>query len=231
MSSVIEPVERRLPAEWRKGLILLAALVGYQILLHWAIASDSASDSASGLGLFLTIAPFAAALVWFMGRSWRGWLGLAALTLFAIGGWIAWRAAGANPALVYLLSHVGAYVFMLGFFGHTLLPGREALITRLARHFHGTLPAELERYTRHVTVAWCLFFAGMALTSLLLYSLAPLVIWSVFANLLSPPLVIAMFLAEYRYRILRYPNFSHASIRSTIRAFRKYDRSDPARGR
>ena len=142
MFNVIEPVERPLPVEWRKGLILLAALVGYQILLHWAVSSDSGS----GLGGFLTIAPLAAALVWFMGRSWRGRLGLTALTLAAVGGWIAWRATGANPALVYLLPHVGAYLFMLWFFGHTLMPGREALITRLARHVHGTLPAEIERW-------------------------------------------------------------------------------------
>lgn len=227
MSRVIEPVERRLRAEWRKGLILLAALIGYQILLHWAVSSDPGS----GFGEFITIAPLAAALVWFMGRSWRGRLGLTALTLAAVGGWITWRAAGANPALVYLLPHVGAYLFMLWFFGHTLMPGREALITRLARHIHGTLPAEIERYTLHVTTAWCLFFAGMALTSLLLFFLAPLAVWSVFANLLNLPLVVAMFLAEYLYRILRYPNFSHASIRSTIRAFQKYGGSGPAPGR
>ena len=227
MSSVIEPVEGRLRAEWRKGLILLAALVGYQILLHWAISNDPGS----GLGEFLTIAPLAAALIWVMGRSWRGRLGLAALTLAAVGGWIAWRAAGANPALIYLLPHVGACLFMLWLFGHTLMPGREALITRLARRIHGTLPAEIERYTRHVTMAWCLLFAGMALTSLLLFFLAPLAVWSVFANLLNLPLVVAMFLAEYLYRILRYPNFSHTSIRSTIRAFRKYGGSGPAPGR
>lgn len=226
MSSVIEPAEGRLRAEWRKGPLLLAALVGYQILLHWAISSNPGS----GLGEFITIAPLAAALIWVVGRSWRGRLGLTALTLAAVGGWIAWRAAGANPALVYLLPHVGAYLFMLWFFGHTLMPGREALITRLARHIHGTLPAEIERYTLHVTAAWCLFFVGMALASLLLFFFAPLAAWSVF-NLLNLPLVVAMFLAEYLYRILRYPNFSHASIGSTIRAFQKYSGSGPAAGR
>jgi uncharacterized membrane protein len=70
----------------------------------------------------------------------------------------------------------------------------------------------------------------MALTSLLLFFLAPLAVWSVFANLLTLPLVVAMFLAEYLYRILRYPNFSHASIRSTIRAFLKHGESGRAPG-
>lgn len=225
MSSVIEPVEGRLRTGWRKGLLLLAALVGYQGLLHWAISSDP-----RGLGEFLTIAPLAAALIWFMGRSWRGRLGLTLLTLAVIAGWIGWG-ADANPALVYLLPHVGAYLFMLWLFGRTLMPGREALITRLARRVHGTLPAEIERYTRRVTTAWCLFFAGMALTSLLLFLFATLAVWSVFANLLSVPLVGAMFLAEYLHRVQRYPNFSHASIRSSIRAFQKHRGSGPAPGR
>ena len=53
----------------------------------------------------------------------------------------------------------------------------------------------------------------------------------VLANLLNAPLVAAMFLGEYLYRILRYPNFSHASIRSSIRAFQKHGGSGPAPGR
>ena len=61
------------------GLLLLAALVAYQVLLHWAISRDP-----RGLGEFLTIAPLAAALIWFMARSWRGRLGLTALMLAAL---------------------------------------------------------------------------------------------------------------------------------------------------
>lgn len=225
MSSFTEPVEGPRRGEWRKGVTLLAVLVGYQILLHWAVSSDP-----GGLGGLLAILPLAAALVWFLGRSWRGWLGLTALALAAGGGLVAWRGAGANPALVYMLPHIGVYLFLLWLFGRTLMPGRESLVTRLARRVHGTLPEEVERYSRHVTIAWCLFFAGMALTSLLLFFLAPLAVWSVFANLLNAPLVAAMFLAEYLYRILRYPNFSHASIRSCIQAFQKHGRSGRAPG-
>jgi hypothetical protein len=39
-----------------------------------------------------------------------------------------------------------------------------------------------------------------------------------------------MFLAEYLYRILRYPNFSHASIRATIQAFLKHGGSGQTPG-
>ena len=150
--------------------------------------------------------------------------------LALVSGWIAWRATGANPALVYVVPHVGAYLFMFWLFGHTLMPGRVAVITRLARLVHGTLPEEIERYTRNVTRAWCLFFTGMALTSLLLFIFAPLAVWSVFANLLNLPLIVAMFLAEYLFRILRHPNFSHASIRDSVRAFLKHGGSGPTSG-
>lgn len=227
MSSAIEPVEGTPGPRWLKGLALLGALVGYQLLLHWAVSSDPAS----GLGEFLTIAPLVAWLVWYLGRSWRGRIGLGVLALASVGGWMFWRAAGADPALVYLLPHVGAYLFMLWLFGHTLFNGGDALITRLARLIHGTLPAEMEAYTRNVTRAWCVFFAAMALTSLMLFLFAPLSVWSVFANLLSLPAVVAMFLAEYLYRIRRYPNFAHASIRATIRAFQKYGGSGSGSGR
>jgi uncharacterized membrane protein len=223
MSSFIEPVEGKRRRGWGKGVALVAALVGYQILLHWAVSSHGA------LGKMLAILPLAAVLVWFLGRSWRGRLGLAALAL-AAAALIVWRGAGANPAWVYMLPHIGVYLFLLWLFGRTLRRGRESLVTQLARRVHGTLPQEIERYSRHVTIAWCVFFAGMALTSLLLFILAPIAVWSVFANLLNVPLVVAMFLAEYLYRILRYPNFSHASIRSSIQAFHKHGGSGPAPG-
>ena len=225
MSSSIEPVEGRRRGGLRQVVTLLAVLVGYQILLHWAVSRHTGG----GLGALFAILPLAAALAWFLGRSWRGRLGLTALAL-AIGGLIAWRGDSANPAWVYLLPHVGVYLFLLWLFGRTLMPGRETLVTRLARRVHGTLPDEIERYTRQVTGAWSLFFAGMALASLSLFILAPLAVWSVFANLLNLPLVLAMFLAEYLYRILRYPNFSHASIRSSIQAFYEHGGSGPATG-
>ncbi|HWH48712.1 MAG TPA: hypothetical protein VN664_12980, partial [Burkholderiales bacterium] len=105
MSSSIEPVEGPRRGGWRKVVTLLAVLVGYQVLLHWAVSGHSRG----GLGALLAILPLAAALVWFFGRSWRGRFGLTALAL-GIGGLIAWRGPGANPAWVYLLSQIGVYL-------------------------------------------------------------------------------------------------------------------------
>jgi uncharacterized membrane protein len=216
MSSVIEPAERAHPSGRRKAVLLLAALVGYQSLVHWTVSESSAS----ALGALLTAAPVVAALIWFLGRSRNGRIGLVAL---AAAGYVIWRTAEAYPALIYPLPHLAAYGFLLWLFGRTLRAGREALITRLARQVHGCLPEEIARYTRRVTWAWCLFFSGMALASLVLFVAAPLPAWSLFANLLNLPLVVAMYLGEYAWRVWRYPNFSHASIATVYRALSKLD--------
>src|SRR5882672_3750222 len=66
-----------------------------------------------------------------------------------------------QPLVLVLLAglpHAMAYLFLLWLFGRTLQPGREALITSVARRFHGSLPPYMEAYTHKLTGMWCLFF-------------------------------------------------------------------------
>lgn len=104
-------------------------------------------------------------------------------------------------------AHWGLYASLLTTFALTLRRGHTPLITTMAHRLHGPLSEEMIRYTRRVTVAWTLFFAGQLLTSVLLFCFAPLTAWSVFVNLLDIPLVVTMFAAEYavRLRVLRHP--------------------------
>jgi hypothetical protein len=99
--------------------------------------------------------------------------------------------------------HASIYVPLLVTFGVTLLPGRAALITALARKMYGDIPAEMVTYTRGVTWAWCCFFGAQLGTSLTLFLLAPLVAWSLFVNVLDLPLVALMFAGEQVFRIVR----------------------------
>jgi uncharacterized membrane protein len=99
------------------------------------------------------------------------------------------------------LAHWSIYASLLTTFALTLRPGRTPLITSMAHRLHGALSDEMIRYTRGVTIAWSLFFAAQLLTSILLFSFAPLTVWSVFVNLLDVPLVATMFAAEYAYRL------------------------------
>lgn len=117
------------------------------------------------------------------------------------------------------VSHWGIYASLLATFALTLRPGREPLITALARRMHGDIPDEMVRYTGRVTLAWCCFFGFQLIVSVTLFCFAPLVAWSTFVNLLDIPMVAAMFGAEYfcRLRCLRDPpRYSLAAMLNMI---------------
>jgi uncharacterized membrane protein len=83
------------------------------------------------------------------------------------------------------------------------------------------LTPQQEVYTRKITVAWTVFFAAMATAATLLFLLAPLTAWSVFAHFLTLPLVAVMFLVEYWLRRRALPNMQHVHILEAVRVFRK----------
>src|SRR5258706_8939682 len=232
MSSKIEPVSHPFQTgwtrtDWTKVALLAAGVIAYQVLVYCMIVDQPDG----GLGEWLMAAPLLGAAGCVPGRSRRGRILLAMLGVIGVIGFLLWPASGASPGLFYPVPYLTVYAFLLWLFGRTLRPGRQPLITRLATYVHRELPAQIARYTRRVTWAWCVFFAAMALTSILLFLFEPLPIWSMFNNLLNLPLVVAMYLGEYAWRLWRYPNFSHASIATVFRAFRNFDFNRPAAGR
>jgi len=146
----------------------------------------------------------------------------AGLVAFAIGSHylVGMNAAGPWAAWINFGQHVGFNSLMGLVFGRTLLPGREPLVTGLARLIHEHMTPVLLRYTRQVTVAWTLFFLGSAALSVLLFLWAPIEAWSVFANILSLPLVALMFVVENEVRKRVLPPEDRVSILATFRAFR-----------
>src|SRR5205085_11340236 len=96
------------------------------------------------------------------------------------------------------------------------------LITRVARRLHGSLPPYMEAYTRRLTSAWCVFFIAQLVVSALLLAFSSLEAWSLFVNLLNLPLVAAMFVGDYLFRVLRYRRYPHASIAQSVEAFAKH---------
>jgi uncharacterized membrane protein len=227
MSRKIGPASHPLHPGLSKVALLAAAVIAYQVLVYCMIVDQPDG----GLGEGLMVAPLLVAAGCVLGRSRRGRLLLAASAVLGIVGFLSWRAVGASPALFYPVPYLTVYLVLLWLFGRTLRAGRLPLITRLATHVHGELPVEIARYTRQVTWAWCIFFFAMALTSMLLFLLGPLQVWSAFNNLLNLPLVVAMYLGEYGWRLWRFPNFSHASIATVVRAFRNFEFNRPAAGR
>jgi uncharacterized membrane protein len=149
-----------------------------------------------------------------------------ALIVVACVAWQCWAYASVGGgggdwlAAVSGLFHAACYVFLLWYFGRSLARGREAIVTRFARRVHGTLQPPMERFTRNVTVAWCVFFAGQLIVSGALLALAPLHAWALFINLLNLPLLALMFMGQFVFRAVRHPDFPPSSPWQAWRAYR-----------
>jgi uncharacterized membrane protein len=124
---------------------------------------------------------------------------------------------------LYFVQHVAMFLAMAGWFAASLRPGRDALVTRFALLVEGTLSPAGLAYTRRVTLAWAVFSTAIAAVSVLLFCFAPLEGWSLFANLLTLPLVGVMFVGEYLVRERACPELAHGSLaRGVIRSVRAY---------
>lgn len=207
---------------WRLALFLVLG-AAYLWLGH--LGSISANPPA--ICLLTGILPLwavAVALAWHTRPRWL-WLALLALATLAL--LLRLDLLRHNTAWVFFIQHAGTHALLGLSFGRTLLAGHEhALCSRIARISHGELSPRMARYTWQVTLAWTIYFFAAALCSLGLFALAPLEIWSVFANLLTAPLIGTMFLIEYLIRRKVFPNERHIGVLGTIQAYRNYSRSE-----
>ena len=158
-------------------------------------------------------------LVVSLGLAYAGcahWLSTAE-GLRALGGWapyVPW---------FYYLQHVAMFLALAAWFGASLRPGRQAQVTRFALAVEGALSPAGLAYTRGVTLAWAVFSVALVAASALLFALAPLAVWSLFANLLTLPLVAAMFVAEFLVRMRVCPELGHGGLaRGVLRSVRAY---------
>lgn len=200
-------------ASW---LGIAALVIGYPFLAHYT--NNSAHNG--NLGALVAIAPVVLiALVLAWNSPWR-FIMLGVLVLSCAALWAGWSALEQHFGLVYWLQHVGMQLILFMTFGRTLIAGRQPLCTRFAEAAHAPLTPQHENYARQVTVAWTLFFAVMALVSTGLFFLAPLATWSIFANFMTLPLVVLMFIVEYWVRRWILPDMRHTHILDAARAFR-----------
>jgi uncharacterized membrane protein len=147
--------------------------------------------------------------------------------LVAVAVALGWRYA---PTLLLFIPPAALNVAFGVFFAVTLAPGREPRIASFARLERGELPPDLARYTRGLTWLWTGFFFASAAIGLLLAALAPLNVWSAFVNVGSYIAVAGLFVGEYLYRKLRFPQYPHASLAKIVRMVAQ-DRRSPAGGR
>lgn len=203
---------------WRLALLAIpgAAYV-------WLDHLGSISKHPPALSLvsgFLPLLVIAVLLAWSSRARWL-WLVLLGLVCVLVGSQIDFLRS--NLVWLFFCQHAGMHALLGITFGRTLFDGHErALCSRIAGFAHGGLTPALARYTWRVTLTWTLYFWGMATLSVLLFAFAPLTVWSVLANLLTPPLIGLIFVLEYLVRRKVLPDDHHIGILDTIRAYRRY---------
>jgi uncharacterized membrane protein len=198
-----------------RWLAIGAVAITYAVLAHLTNASPGSGE----LGVVLGVGPLAAIALTLL---WRAGHRAAAVILGALGAVALlryWPIFAHHVPWLYLLQQAGAYGLLAAAFGRSLAGNRVPLCSRWASAVHGPLTPPVARYTRAVTVAWTVFFVLMTSALIALFLLAPLPVWSVFANFCATPLVLAMFVGEYLVRGRVLPDMQHASILAGVYAF------------
>jgi uncharacterized membrane protein len=200
----------------RWGAVLLVG-IGYSVLAYLAAATTT-PDSLDALVAVAPLVGVAFAIAW---RSSQRtimltlWLASCAALYGASTWWVTYC------SWVILLQHSGLYALLCVAFGSTLRSGRTPMVTSLAGFVHSTISPALIEYTRSVTWAWSIYFGCISGLSMLLFWLAPVAIWSAFANLLDFPLLALMFVGEYAVRCYVLPAEDRAGPLDAIRAYRR----------
>ncbi len=128
-----------------------------------------------------------------------------------------------HQQILAALPSIALNLMLASLFGATLRRGETPLIVRIAEH-DGAVTPQFERYLRALTRAWAIFFAMMAALSLLLMLFAPFHWWSLFVNVLTWPLIGAMFAVEWLVRRVgfrRLPPHSPLHIVAKILAYQR----------
>ena len=191
------------------------SVVAYAGLSHYG----NTVEGAKPLGAALAIGPLlivAVAGLWRAVHPLAGVAGAAAAALLLY--WFR-DAALRHFSLVYLANDCTIYGLLALGFGRSLRRGAIPVCTALADKVHGPLSAAELRYTRRVTLAWTLFFGAITLTTVVLFALAPLPVWSFFSNFVTVPLVLVMFAVEYAVRRRALPSTADGGLIATLKAY------------
>jgi uncharacterized membrane protein len=192
--------------------------IAFALLAHFAVI-DGLTPT---VGALLSLLPVAILALWATRRARHRELVLTGAGAAAIALWFGWGTLERNFPSVFFIEHAGSNLVLAIVFGRTLVGLREPLCTRFARLLHGTLPPEVIRYTRQVTVAWTVFFVTLFTLSSILYLGGFLTAWSLLANIASPILVGLMFVVEYAVRHRVLPEWERVGILGSIRAFSRH---------
>jgi uncharacterized membrane protein len=202
------PESLELLPDWRTALAAVAGLA-YPFLVYWVLAGQH-----PWLGLLITLVALLGLCMCLRGAWARcvaivGTFALAAVTL-----------AFSSPTILLFLPPVCVNLGLAWFFGRTLAPGREALITRFARLEHPQPDIQRMAYTRRLTGIWAAFFLLMAAVSTALAASGAHEAWVWFTAVGNYICVAALFALEYVFRRRTFRSDDRVSTRQQIRMLR-----------
>lgn len=199
-----------------RGLLILLVIASFAVLVHHV----NTLGHASLLGALLALAPLLLITFVFAMNLDSRLLGVSFILLVLMVSWWTLPLIKQHTGLIFWLQDVGLMLMLLITFARTLLAGRKPLCVGFAEIMNGgPLPAEHERYTYHVTIAWVIFFGMMIAISTVLFFFAPLATWSFFVNFLTLPLVALMFIAEYLVRRSVLTDLPTGNVLDAVRAY------------
>lgn len=200
-----------------RWLGIAAVMIIYAILANYT--NQSSHDSTLGTGV--AIAPIALAgtlLAW--RSSQRIHMLVLAVILAGSALWLAWPLLKQHYGWIYWLEHESLQLILFTTFARTLIANRQPLCTQFAEILQGgPLTPAHARYAYQVTVAWTAFFAIMMMTSMWLFFMCPIAIWSIFSNFVFLPLVMLMFIMEFVIRKWALPDIQHTDIMAALRTY------------
>lgn len=175
----------------------------YPILIHGSIILELPFLQLVAVALFWT-GIFMPAL---LNRNFRAWLAYVSLvsSILLLGYF--------NLTLFLLyLPPVLIPLTLLVYFGKTLLPNQEPLITDIGERARGPLSPAMRHYTRRLTQLWCVIFAIMTVEAIFLTFLGKKELWSLFTNVFNYIAVGILFTGEFWWRKHRFPEHNHPSF-------------------
>jgi uncharacterized membrane protein len=196
--------------------ILACCLFGlvYLYMAHRAATLGQPAE----LLVLVGCAPLSLAL---LGLLWQTRLRWSALALIALLAGLLYRQAEAlvaHAVWLYFLQDTGSNLLGCVIFARSLLPGQEALCSRMARFARGgALTPYVARYTYILSFVWAAYFAGCAALGAALFLSGHVEAWSWFANVLTWPLTALLFLLEYPVRLCLVPRAERATLAETVR--------------
>ena len=152
------------------------------------------------------------------GRRWVGAV-VGGVLLAGVGAEATVSDRAAREALAGL-GHAMLYAALGWWFGRSLRPGREAVVTQVARRLNPRFRPGMVPYTRTVTAAWCGFALAQVAASVVLLGVGWWGAWAVLVGGGHAVLAAGMAAGEFAARCWRFPG-ERTGFWDTVRGFRR----------